>query len=192
MSERRASPAQQVPTGLYGMADAGFGDPYAQACLLAEEGVPFIQLRLKGWPEAEVRRLALRCRPLPATLILNDHAHLAADLGLWAHLGDEDGPAFGPHGRSTHTIQQVNAEAVAAYIGFGPVFSTNTKTSGWTPRGVDLLRDAVASSSRPVVAIGGITVENLPAVRATGVAAWAVVGAIWRAADPRAVIRRLR
>lgn len=178
--------------GLYGMADATWGDPLAQARLLAEEGVSPVQLRCKGWPREAVRQLALACRALPTVLVINDDAALAAELGMWAHLGDEDGPAAGPHGRSTHTLAQVRDERVAAYIGFGPVFATGTKITGWEPRGVALLAEAVRASARPVVAIGGIDERTIDEVRATGVAGWAVVGAIWRAPDPRAAIRRLR
>lgn len=178
--------------GLYGMADAGFGDPLAQVRLLAAEGVSPIQLRCKGWPRDRVREIALAALPLGVMLILNDDAALAAELGLMAHLGDGDGAALGPHGRSTHTLAQVRAEREADYIGFGPVFGTATKHSPWSPRGVDLLAEAAAASQRPVVAIGGITRENLALVKASGVAGWAVIGDIWRSPDPVAAIRSLR
>ncbi len=178
--------------GLYGMADSGFGDPLAQARLLADEGVSPIQLRCKGWPRTAVRQLALDCGGLGPTIIVNDDAQLAAELGLVAHLGDTDGPGRGPHGRSTHTLGQVSAEDNAVYIGFGPVFETGTKRSGWSPRGLASLADAVRVSRRPVVAIGGINLANLEGVRAAGAAGWAAVGAIWMAADPRAVIRAMR
>ncbi len=178
--------------GLYGIVDPTSGDPEAQAHLLAEEGVFPIQLRCKGWTRDEVRRLALRCRGLSASLIINDDAVLAAELGLVAHLGDGDGAALGKHGRSTHTLEQVRAQRGALYIGFGPVFPTATKSLPWAPRGLDLLAAAVRESTRPVVAIGGIGPENIDGVRATGAAGWAVVGAIWRSSDPRAVIRSLR
>lgn len=178
--------------GLYGIVDPTSGDPEAQAHLLAEEGVSPIQLRCKGWTRDEMRCLANRCRGFFASLVINDDAVLAAELGLVAHLGDGDGAALGPHGRSTHTLAQVREEREALYIGFGPVFATATKAQPWSPRGLDLLAAAVRASSRPVVAIGGVGPENIEEVRATGAAGWAVVGAIWSAADPRAIIRALR
>ncbi len=178
--------------GLYGIVDAGFGDPLAQARLLAEEGVTPIQLRCKGWPRAAVRNLALACVELGPMLIVNDDAELALELGLFAHLGDGDGPGHGPHGRSTHTLAQVTAETEAAYIGFGPVFYTGTKVTTWEPRGLLLLAEAVRASTVPVVAIGGITPDKLDDVRTTGAAGWVAVGAIWTAANPRAVIRAMR
>lgn len=178
--------------GLYGVADSTFGDPEGQARLLAEEGVSPVQLRCKGWSADAVRSLARRCLDLPTLIVVNDHADVAAELGLFAHLGDLDGAALGPHGRSTHTLDQVLAERDAAYIGFGPIFATNTKETPWAPRGLHLLAEAVRRSPRPVVAIGGIGPGNLAAVRDTGAAGWAVVGAIWRSSDPRAAIRSLR
>ncbi len=181
-----------VIAGLYGIADAAYGDPETQARLLAGEGVSPVQLRCKGWTPGAVRALAIRCRDLPTLIVINDHAAIAAELGLYAHLGDLDGAALGPHGRSAHTLSQVAAEQSAAYIGFGPVFPTTTKTSPWSARGVSMLAEAVRLSPRPVVAIGGIGPENVDAVRAAGVAGWAVVGAIWGSADPRAAIRSLR
>lgn len=184
--------AVPIISGLYGVADATFGDPEAQARLLAGEGVSPVQLRCKGWSAEAMRSLARRCLHLPTLIVVNDHAAIAAELGLLAHLGDLDGAALGPHGRSTHTLNQVSEECHAAYIGFGPIFSTDTKQTPWPPRGVDLLVEAVRRSPRPVVAIGGIGPANLAAVRATGVAGWAAVGAIWRSPDPRAVIRSLR
>lgn len=178
--------------GLYGVTDPDRGDPEWQVRLLVDEGVRVVQLRCKSWPREAVRALAERCRPLPVTLVINDDAELAAELGLCAHLGDGDGPARGPHGRSTHTLEQVRAEREALYVGFGPVYVTGTKQTGWSPRGIPKLAEAVAASPRPVVAIGGIGPENIDDVRATGVAGWAVIGAIWAAPDPGAVIRRLR
>ena len=178
--------------GLYGMTDPVRGDPEGQVRLLADEGVAVVQLRCKGWPRSAVRALAERCRPLPIVLVVNDDAALAAELGLCAHLGDTDGAAQGPHGRSTHTLEQVRAEREAIYVGFGPVFATETKDTAWSPRGTAMLAEAVVASERPVVAIGGIGLENIAEVRATGVAGWAVVGAIWVAPDPRRIIRRLR
>ncbi len=178
--------------GLYGMVEPSLGDPEWQARLLAEEGVGVIQLRCKTWPREAVRALAERLRNLPAALVINDDAALAAELGLVAHLGDGDGPAVGPHGRSTHTLASVEAETEALYVGFGPVYSTGSKATPWSPRGAKMLGEAVRCSPRPVVAIGGIGVHSIEEVRATGVAGWAVIGAIWAHADPRSIIRLLR
>ena len=177
--------------GLYGMTDPGAGDVDAQIALLVDEGVAPIQVRCKGWSRDALRALAMRWRRR-ITLVVNDHAALADELGLVAHLGQDDGPARGAHGRSTHTLDQVTAATDALYLGFGPIFPTSTKDAQWPPRGCRMLAEAVRATTLPIVAIGGITPANIDEVRGTGVAAWAVIGAIWRSPAPRAVIRALR
>ncbi len=178
--------------GLYGMVDPSLGDPLAQVRLFAAEGVSPVQLRCKGWTRDELRALALACRDLGPELVINDDAVLARELGLVAHLGDDDGEALGPHGRSTHTLDQIAAAKDAIYVGFGPVFGTASKDSPWPPRGPARLREAVQRARCPLVAIGGIDQGNIDIVRESGAHAWAVIGAIWRSPDPRAAIRALR
>ena len=205
-----------IARGLYGMIDPAFVVPGSsasalhaeavrQGAVLLEEGVRTIQLRVKHLTTgqrlaifADLAALADRrgLQPDAVTWIVNDDVAAARRAcapraRVLAHLGQEDGPDPDvPFGRSTHTLAQVRDRGNAAYIGFGPVFGTATKDTGYDARGVDLLRAAVAASSVPVVAIGGITLATLASVQATGVHAWAVIGAIWRAADPRAEVRR--
>lgn len=178
------------PPGLYGIVEPTLGDPLAQARLLADAGASVVQLRCKGWAPERLLALALACRGLGVPVIINDDVPVARAAGLPVHVGQDDGadPDV-PFGRSTHTLDHVGAPGRAAYIGFGPVFGTRSKATPWDPRGVEKLAEAVALSSVPVVAIGGIDLDNLAAVRATGVHAWAVIGAIWRAPDPRVAIR---
>jgi thiamine-phosphate pyrophosphorylase len=180
--------------GLYGIADASWGDPLVQARILAEEGVGTIQLRCKGWPTGALAYLVEQTLSLGPTILLNDQAALAASLGIGAHLGQEDGPdpaVLSFFGRSTHDLQQVQNPGLASYIGFGPVFSSTTKAGHKSPRGLALLQQASLLSKVPTVAIGGIDLTNIDQVRSTGVHAWAVIGAIWSASDPRAAIRKL-
>jgi thiamine-phosphate pyrophosphorylase len=183
-----------LPRGLYGMACTTRGDPVLQGLRLAALGVGVVQLRAKGWGTAE--RVAAARALLPALqahgclLIINDDLEAAAESGAnGLHLGQGDGSLawararLGPDallGRSTHTLEQVLAapQEGADYIGFGPVFGTHSKQSAWSPRGLERLAEAVRASPLPVVAIGGVTVERLPALRATGVAAWAAISAI--------------
>lgn len=185
--------------GLYGMADAGSGDPRAQVVLLARHAVGVVQLRCKGWDDRALEELALHATGLGLRVVVNDRVEVARAAGAWVHLGQGDGadPSDVPFGRSCHTLDQVEAVAalVAAgrpdaprYIGFGPVFTTATKETGYSPRGVAALAEAVRASPIPVVAIGGIALHNLEEVRATGVAGWAVIGGIWGAPDPSVAI----
>lgn len=188
--------------GLYGMADAGFGDPRAQLERLVAGGVGVVQLRCKGWSDEALRALALHGRALGVCVVVNDRVDVARTAGVWAHLGQGDGPGpvDVPYGRSCHTADEVDAVArlvtsgaadAPRYIGFGPVYATSTKDTGYSARGLDALADAVRRCPVPVVAIGGIGLANVEDVRATGVAAWAVIGGVWTATDPAAAIAAL-
>ncbi len=194
--------------GLYGMTDPKRGDPRTQARVLLEEGVHAIQLRCKGW-STEARVALGRAVADDATalgrgddvlLVVNDDAYAVASLreGLpavrWSvHLGQDDGPDPDlPFGRSTHTLAHVAGAGPAHYLGFGPVYGTRSKDTPYAPRGTELLAAAVRQATVPVVAIGGIHLGNVDAVRATGVAAWAVIAGVWDDPEPRAAIRALR
>jgi thiamine-phosphate pyrophosphorylase len=102
------------------------------------------------------------------------------------HLGQEDLPLAAARkvlgsgkiiGVSTHDPQQaVSAERGGAdYIGFGPLFGTNTKATGYTARGLDQLKEIRTLVRVPIVAIGGITAERAPAVLAAGANAVAMI-----------------
>lgn len=182
-----------IPPGFYGVADAGFGDPVSQARLLAEEGVGVVQLRCKGWPPERVLAAGRACLAAGVPLVINDHLDVARVLGVPVHLGQDDGAdPDHPFGRSCHTVEQVRAAGRAGYLGFGPVFPTGTKATGYDPRGLEALAEVVRVSPVPVVAIGGIDLSRVEAVRATGVHAWALISAVWTATDPRSVVRDLR
>lgn len=194
-----------ISPGLYGIADADWGDPVRLGVALAEGGCSVVQLRAKTWPPhvlLETARTMLRllharnCR-----LIINDAVRVAAQCKAdGVHLGQEDGDLsearalLGPDawlGRSTHTLAQVeHAQIEADYVGFGPVFSTQTKATGYTARGLSLLAEAVERSQLPVVAIGGLSLERLPEVRACGAKHWAVISAVLSAPDVTQAARR--
>jgi len=157
-----------------------------------KSGVRWIQLRNKQNSRKQIYQNAVILRQLTRgtrTLIINDYADiaLAADAD-GVHLGQDDLPLREARkimgkdtiiGISTHSIEQA-AEAEtngADYIGFGPVFYTGTKDAG-SPKGVNLLRDIRKHISIPVVAIGGIKLENLASVLDTGIDAVAVASGI--------------
>ena len=182
----------RLPRGLYGIADAGFGDPVALGTSLAVAGVEVIQLRAKGVERARVLAWAeaLRSALPDVVLIANDDPTIARDAALdGVHLGDDD-PSIEEArailgtgaliGRSTRSLDAVLAFQHADYLGFGPIFSTVTRAGSPEPRGVALLAEAVRASAIPVVAIGGIDPTNVAAVRATGAHGWAVVSALLR------------
>jgi thiamine-phosphate pyrophosphorylase len=133
-------------------------------------------------------------------LIVNDRVDVAMAAGAaGVHLGDEDLPVGVARGLlgsdaiigySTHSLDDVaRAPQEASYIGFGPVFESPTKAGVREPRGLELLREACRRSTRPVVAIGGVTLERAPSVWAAGAASCAVISEIERASDAGALVR---
>jgi thiamine-phosphate pyrophosphorylase len=170
-------------------------------------GSTVLQLRLKCTADAEALALArwaaARTRESGALLIVNDRYDLADLAGAGGvHLGEEDLP---PEripseirdrlivGLSTHTLEQVtkSRNRPVDYVAFGPVFGTSSKETGYDARGLDALAEAVRVARRPVVAIGGITPENVGAVRGAGASAFSVISGAANAADPTAAIRDL-
>jgi len=144
--------------------------------------------------------------PAGALLIVNDHIQIALEIGAdGVHLGQADAPIAEARQRSkfkkdfligisTHTIEQVE-RAVAAgadYIGFGPVYTTVTKTAPDQTTGLEKLTQAVAAAGDvPVVAIGGITAETAAEVQSAGAAAACAIGAVNQARDPYTVARAI-
>jgi thiamine-phosphate pyrophosphorylase len=197
------------PDPLYPIADA---DSCADVVALAEAilagGARVLQLRAKRATTRELIALARAVRERAvragALLILNDRADVARLVGTGVHLGQDDLPPaaartiLGPDaviGFSTHNLAQLDAAVRAGgvdYLAFGPIFATRSKANPDPELGVNLLAQARARCPVPLVAIGGITVETIPAVRAAGADSVAVIGAIASAADPAEATRRLR
>jgi thiamine-phosphate pyrophosphorylase len=137
-------------------------------------------------------------RPL---FIMNDRPDLAAlSQADGVHLGQEEltvkdaRTILGPRaliGVSTHTIEQARQAVLdgANYIGVGPTFPSTTKDFALFP-GLDLVRAVAAEICLPAFAIGGITLENLPAVLATGIRRVAVSGAIIDDKNPAAAAQK--
>lgn len=157
-------------------------------------GAQCIQYREKEKTRLEIYQEALKLRKLArcfnAKFIINDHADIALAVNAdGVHLGQEDLPLKDARrimrkkiiGISTHTLEQARkAEAEGAdYIGYGPIFHTDTKDAG-NPVGVDNLRIIKENVSIPVVAIGGINTDNIEAVIDAGADAVAVATAISR------------
>lgn len=94
-------------------------------------------------------------------------------------------------GLSTHDERQIDAALTgsASYIAVGPIFATATKTAAGPERGPGLVRYA-AGRGKPVVAIGGITVDRARAVVEAGASAIAVVSDLLSRGDPEARTRR--
>lgn len=176
---------------------------------LADLGVPTLQLRFKSNdPQAirqEVRAALQAARGRDCRLFINDHWQIALEEGAWGvHLGQEDleGLDLSPLrqaglrlGVSTHGYaEMVVADQVQpSYIAMGAVFPTTLKAMATAPQGVARLRAYAQLLNRmprpyPLVAIGGIDRERLPAVLGSGVGSVAVVRAVLGAPDPKAEI----
>ena len=197
--------------GVYVLADDDprwRNDVRAQLAGALAGGATVLQLRLKhsadGAALALAREAVERTRAAGALLIMNDRFDLALLAGAdGVHLGQDDlAPEQIPVdararllvGLSTHTLAQVreSRERPVDYIAFGPVFTTGSKASSFTARGLSLLREAVALAGRPVVAIGGISAANASDVRAADAVAAAVISAIADARDPAEATRYLQ
>jgi len=156
-------------------------------------GVRIIQLREKEMSKKELCKEALIIRNLTlkyrATFIMNDYIDIALVTNAdGVHLGQDDMPVKEARkvigkdkiiGVSTHTLRQaIDAQNSGAdYIGFGPIFKTKTKDAG-KPKGIKALIEIKRHIKIPVVAIGGITSENAPAVLNAGADAVAVISDI--------------
>jgi thiamine-phosphate pyrophosphorylase len=162
-----------------------------------DAGIKWIQYRGKALFRRDMFLQAERLRRLTdeyrAVLIVNDHADIALAVDAdGVHLGQDDLSLKAARkimgkkiiGISTHNVDQaLEARRNGAdYIGFGPVFQTSTKDAG-TPRGLNLLRDVVSSLDIPVVAIGGINLQNLMDVMRQGASAAAVASGILKSPD---------
>jgi len=146
--------------------------------------------------EAVQKCLALT-RAAGATLIVNDRVDVALTADAdGVHLGQEDLSAeeareiLGEEkiiGVSTHSLDQFRAalETSASYIAVGPVFPTKTKENPAPVVGLDLVREAKKLTDRPLVAIGGITIERAREVIAAGADSVAVISALYPFADIR-------
>ena len=158
-------------------------------------GLRWVQYRDKKRSRREIYEESIRligiANKFDAPLIVNDHPDiaLAAD-AAGVHLGQDDLPLKEARkimgkskiiGVSTHTIEQAgDADRDGAdYIGFGPVFHTTTKDAG-RPKGIEMLREVKRQVRIPVVAIGGITAENIGPVLETGADAVAISSALLR------------
>ncbi len=189
--------------GFYGIADpgpAGNCCPIRIAEALISAGCPIIQLRMKDAGADNFLRTATVIRNLTratgVALVINDRIDIAlmcqAD---GVHLGQDDIPVEEARqllgrdaiiGLSTHNIEQVKyaLQQRPDYLGFGPVFPSLTKPGVLEERGLSKLQEAVrVAGGLPIVAIGGINMNNIGAILATGCHAGAPIGAITEHAD---------
>ena len=196
--------------GLYVIIDpqvTGGRDPLAIAQAAIQGGARILQLRDKLRDKGESMPLAIdlqeHCAKSGASLILNDHADVAAIVGsAGLHVGQTDLPVeqarqvLAPHqvlGRSNHEIEELlESERMGVdHVAFGAIYHTDTKGVGRPPQGIDQLRLARDVAQTPLVAIGGINAENAAPVIEAGADAICVTAAVGSATEPEAAAARL-
>jgi thiamine-phosphate diphosphorylase len=173
-------------------------EPLAVLAAFLAGGARFLQLRDKnpstGARLALAEAVVARAHAAGARVVVNDRPDIARLSGAdGVHVGQDDLSVDEVRlivgdtaivGLSTHDAAQVEAamRSTATYIAVGPIYGTSTKDTGYAPRGLDLVRLAAASlrhrsgqARRPVVAIGGITLERAPEVIAAGATSVAVI-----------------
>jgi len=157
-------------------------------------GADVIQLRQKRVPDRTLLVRARRLReviPADVIFLVNDRVDIAVASGAdGVHLGGEDLPVadarriLGPRaivGASAHTADEARAaaDAGADYLGVGCIYTTTTKPDAQERQGVALIASVTGVVDVPVVAVGGITLENTPEVLAAGAAGVAVVRGVF-------------
>lgn len=180
---------------LYAIADPAMvrGSVVDFVCELAAGGATLIQYRNKS---GNARRMLDDARAIRAALgrevrlIMNDRADLAVAAGCdGVHVGQEDLSVEGARqvcalpmlvGVSTHNLEQLRAadQTTADYIAIGPVFATRTKENPDPVVGLEGVRLARAATRKPLVVIGGITLENCAEVIAAGADSVAVISSL--------------
>lgn len=191
-------------TGLYSY--------FESARMALEGGCKWIQLRMKEAPLEEVEAVALQLKPIckeyGAMLIIDDHVELVKKLEVdGVHLGKNDMPINQARqilgeafiiGGTANTFEDVvqHYRAGADYLGIGPFRFTTTKKNLSPVLGLEgyaniLSQMKEAHIELPVVAIGGITYEDIPDILRTGVNGIALSGTILRAENPVEETRRI-
>lgn len=195
---------------LYAVTDRAWSGErtlYEQAEEALRGGVTLLQLREKELCEEDFLKEALEFRELcgryHVPLLINDNVELALRCGAdGVHVGQQDMAAGDVRKRigdsrilgvSAQTVEQALAaeRAGADYLGVGAVFSTSTKLDA-DAVSLETLRQICSSVSIPVCAIGGITMENMPLLRGTGIGGVALVSAIFGCEGIEARCRDLR
>ncbi len=173
---------------------------------LLEGGIKLLQLRAKVLTAGDFLQLARVARRLTRSsgckVIVNDRVDIALACDAdGVHLGQEDLPLYAARklmgdstiGISTHAVEQAKEaeDGGADYIGFGPMFGSTTKETGYSARGLEMLRRVRAAIALPIVAIGGITEANVVEVWQAGADSAAIISDILGADDIADKVKRI-
>lgn len=186
-----------------GMSRAGVENDVKNALAA---GVRVIQYREKNLSARFMCREAEKLRRLcrKAVFLVNDRVDVAlASKADGVHLGQDDMPLdkvrliLGPKaviGVTVHTLAEAREaiKAKADYLGVSPIFKTATKADAGMPAGIDLIGDIRKITDLPLVAIGGITLENAPQVIAAGADALCAISAVLKVSLVRQEIEKFQ
>lgn len=200
------------PIGIYAILDTGAYPPSGLAEAAREmylEGIRVFQVRAKDFPSGMFLSLVNEIRqalPSDAVVLVNDRPDIALLVNAHGcHLGDEDIPVEAARkvldlgkgerkvlGFSTHSIEEVKSVSpqYCDYIGFGPIFESKTKVTKRPTHGISGLEEACRLSPLPVVAIGGIEVDHIEALRRAGASGVAMISGLLRPKEVRERARR--
>ena len=170
-------------------------------------GADTIQLRQKSGSTRELIQVATEmkkmCAEAGVTFIANDRIDVAiASKADGVHLGQDDFPAvlarellgkdiiIGGSASTMDEVQRCLSDRVD-YIGFGPIFPTGSKDDAGPATGLELLKKVVDTVPLPIIAIGGVCLENASEVMGTGVHGIAVISAVCCQDDPECATRTL-
>lgn len=173
---------------------------------LLRAGIKILQLRAKTISARDFLELARavreRTRAHDCRFIVNDRADVALACDAdGVHLGQDDLPLHAARrllpakiiGVSTHDWSQAKQaeEGGADYIGFGPIYGTATKETGYSARGLAMLRELRRAVAIPIVAIGGINEGNVSEVWRAGADSAAIISDILGAENITAKVQRI-
>lgn len=168
--------------------------PPDAARAILDGGARILQFRHKGFYSREVlalaQSMAALCSKAGALFVINDRADIAALTAAGLHLGQEDLTPEAARrvmgldavvGYSTHNEAQLRAAAgqPANYLAIGPIFGTSSKENPDPVVGLQELRRLRPLSNKPVVAIGGITLDNVRGALEAGADSVAVIGGLF-------------
>jgi thiamine-phosphate pyrophosphorylase len=171
------------------------------------DGVDMIQVREGDLHPFKILELCDAVSGIAASMgaraLVNDRSDLAAAARIGVHLTTRSIPpqavrqSFGAEmliGASTHSVEEAEAAASsgADFVVFGPVFDTPTKRKYGSPVGLQALRNAVSKVGIPVLALGGITLDNFQQALNAGAAGIAGISLFANAEDLGAVIRTIK
>jgi len=175
--------------------------------LLVDNGVRFVQLRMKDVSDDVIIDTALRMRKITdgtdTLLIINDNPRIAVEVGAdGVHIGQNDMPYEQAReivgddmiiGISTHSTRQATDACLKQpdYIGVGPVFPTPTKKIPDPAIGIDGMKEILKISTVPTVCIGGIDLGNLPQVLEAGAENFCMVRQFTQSENPGLVLKEI-